>query len=274
MSTWKIKTLYYGTTCADRRHLANGLDAGLVMEGPYLGFLLQDGHDNILVDSGIHDRMIVDGKAWGGNPATGGEKFVLDALEKAGVTPKDISTVIYTHLHNDHAGNCLLFPEARSIYQKDEYYNLLDPLPTQRMRLDYDLAVADDMMKLKNKFMIDGDFELPNGIKMIKTPGHSSGSMVVVVPTDDGPRIITGDMPHMPYNLFPQHDKIRDMNGEWQKITPAPLEWGRFLPTSITYDHYAFYDSLDKIRLLAPEFDPKYYIFGHDPGALFDYPNG
>ena len=83
---WKIKALNYGETTCDRRHMANGLDAGLELTGPYLGFLLQNGEENVLVDTGIHDRMIVDGKAWGGNPAVGGESYVLNELKKAGLT--------------------------------------------------------------------------------------------------------------------------------------------------------------------------------------------
>ena len=44
----------------------------------------------------------------------------LEALEREGLTPKDIDTVLYTHLHNDHAGCALLFPEAKTYFQKDE----------------------------------------------------------------------------------------------------------------------------------------------------------
>lgn len=273
MAIWKIKALYFGKTCADRRFLANGLDAGKVMWGPYLGFLLQNGRENVLVDSGIHDRMIIDGKAWGGNPSVGGERYVLESLEKAGLRPKDIDTVIYTHLHNDHAGNCLLFPQARTIFQKDEYINLMNPLPTQVMRKDYDPLVAQDITRLRNIFMLDGDLVLPNGLGLYKTPGHSSGSMVVSVPTGDGPRIITGDMPHLLYHLFPQMDKSMTMEGGWEPITPAPVEWGRYLINSIIYDHYAFYRSMDKIKLLAPADDPKYFLCGHDPATLFAFPN-
>lgn len=273
MANWKIKALNYGTTCCDRRFMANGLDAGMITYGPYLGFLLQNGEENVLVDTGINDRMIVDGKAWGGNPATGGEKYVLDELKKAGLEPKDIDLVIYTHLHNDHAGNCMLFKDTPSIIQRDEMANLKNPLPTQKIRIDYDPATQYEIDKLTNIFLIDGDIELANGLKLVKVPGHTSGSQAVVVPTDDGPRIITGDMPHMLYNLFPQMTETVDMEGNKLSITPAPKEWGPYLINSVVYDHYAAFDSLDKLRLLAPKFEPKYYLTGHDPQILLDYPN-
>lgn len=273
MKTWKIRALYYGETTCDRRHMANGLDPGLILTGPYLGFLLQNGNQNVLVDTGIHDRMIIDGKAWGGNPSKGGGQYVLDALAKAGLKPEDIDLVIYTHLHNDHAGNCLYFKNTPCIFQKDELHNLMNPLPSQKIRQDYDPETANEISQLTKAYTIDGDFELANGLRLYKVPGHTSGSQAILVPTEDGPRIITGDMPHMLFNLFPQMDRLCGMNGEEIPITPAPLSWGPYIINSVVYDHYAAYDSLDKLRLLAPEFHPKYYLVGHDAQALFDYPN-
>jgi glyoxylase-like metal-dependent hydrolase (beta-lactamase superfamily II) len=272
MNSWRIKALYYGKTQTDRSWVANGLDKGLMLWSPYLGFLLQNGDENLLIDTGINDRMIVDGKAWGGCPAEGGTDFVLEALKKAGLKPKDIKTVIYTHLHNDHAGNCTLFPDARAIFQKDEYANLINPIPSQRIRQDYDMGTIEDLKKLMNIYMVDGDFELPNGLKLYKTPGHSLGGMSILVPTDDGPRIITGDSPHVLYNLFPQLDKQTLLDGSTVSITPAPESWGRYILNSLVYDHFAMYDSLDKLRLLAPEFIQKYYLCGHDAACLFNYP--
>lgn len=273
MAVWKIKALYYGECVCDRRYMANGLDEGLILAGPYLGFLLQNGQENVLVDTGIHDRMIVDGKAWGGNAAIGGERYVLDALKKAKLEPKDIDLVIYTHLHNDHAGNCLLFKDTPCIFQQDELMNLKAPLPSQKIRLDYDPQTEHDIEQLTKVFMIDGDIELPNGLKLIKVPGHTSGGQAVLVPTDDGPRIITGDMPHLLFNLFPQSTTICGMHGEQIPITPAPESWGPYIINSVIYDHYAAYRSLDKLRLLAPRFETKYFLTGHDAQALFDYPN-
>jgi len=270
---WSIKTFLYGQTQSPRAALSYGLDPELSLPGPYLGFLLQNGTENILVDTGVSDRIASSGKGWSGNQITGGSKFVLEELEKAGLVPDDIDTVIYTHLHNDHAGNVTMFPNARTIFQKDEYINLLNPLPTQCIRKDYELEVADDLKQLKDISMVNGDFDLPNGIRLIKTPGHSLGSQAILVPTEDGSRIITGDMPHKMYNLFPQMDYYMMPDGSHHPITPAPESWGRYLPNSLIYDHYAFYDSMDKLRLLAPTYEPKCFLPGHDWSCMIRYPN-
>ena len=113
---WQIKVLLFGKIRVPKGVVTPGLDPDLVYDGPYWGFLLQKANRNILVDTGISEKFIVDGKAWGGFPAEGGSKFVLKALSDVGVAPEDIDTVIFTHLHNDHAGNNGIFRKARFIF--------------------------------------------------------------------------------------------------------------------------------------------------------------
>jgi len=38
------------------------------------------------------------------------------------------------------------------------------------------------------------------------------------------------------------------MDGETRKITPAPLTWGPAVPSSLVYDHYAWYKSIYRIK--------------------------
>ncbi len=266
---WKVTVLYYGHITSPKSSATAGLDEDLVLNNPYLGFLLQKDGENVLVDCGINERSIVDGKAWAGKPAAGGSQFVLDALDREGLKPSDIDTVIYTHLHNDHAGACHLFPDALTVYQKDEWRNLLDPLPSQRIRGDYDMAVIDCIRNLKNKCIVNGDGELANGLKYYKTPGHSLGSMSIYVPTEHGPRVIIGDFCHYTYMLFPQTDRMMLADGTIRKITPLPENIGPVFVNNVVYDHYAFYDSYYKLKSIVPKFEPQYFLCGHDAKLLF-----
>lgn len=229
-----------------------------------MGYLLQNGKQNILVDTGIHEDNIIDGKAWGGCPAQGGRKYVIEALEKEGLKPQDIDTVLYTHLHNDHAGGASLFPEARTWFQKDELTNLLNPLPTQKIRSDFDKRTPDDLKLLKDVYIIDGDMVLPNGLELYKLPGHTSGSMAIVVPTAKGRYVLTGDIPHLGISLFPKLDRMELLGGSVIDITPAPDIMMPYLFNSVIYDHYAAFDSYNKLKALAEEFTPQWYLTGHD----------
>jgi len=264
MNNWKIKALLYGIIDMPKGAMEGGLDPDMTLRFPYTGYLLQNGKENILVDTGIHADHIVDGRAWRGCPAEGGADYVLKALAEYGLTPDDIDTVIYTHLHNDHAGNALMFPNALTIYQKDEYANLVQQLPRQARGGDYDSRTPGDLAQLKHKCVIDGDVRMSNGLELYKTPGHSTGSMCIVVPTEEGRYVITGDMPHVFQSLFPKTDKWELLGGETIDVTPAPDNMLPFCLNSVIYDEYACMDSFYKIMLLAEKFEPKWYLTGHD----------
>ena len=139
---------------------------------------------------------------------------------------------MYTHLHNDHAGGMLLFPNSQHLFQRDEYYNMLHPLPTQKIRRDYDPRTPGDLAQIKNVRMIDGDFDMGNGIRLFKVPGHSLGGMAIQVQTAEGKYVITGDMPHIAQSLFPQMDKMEVIGGEIVDAPPKEIELLYFLASS------------------------------------------
>ncbi len=188
---WNLEILYYGKMDVPPEYLFEGVSG--TVETPYCGFLLQNGEQNILVDNGVSEDYFIDGRAFGGFKAEGGSSFVVDALKKHGLSPEDIDLVIYTHLHNDHAGNCDIFPDAKHIFQKDEWVNLVHPLPTQKVRRDYDQGIIPKLENL-NTYHIDGDMEIVNGLTVYKTPGHTLGHQILSVETGEGKRVLIGDL--------------------------------------------------------------------------------
>lgn len=260
---WKIRALLCGVIDMPKGAMEGGLEPDRILPFPYTAYLLQAEGENILIDTGIHADHIVDGRAWRGCTARGGADYLLKALAEYDVKPEDISTVIYTHLHNDHAGNMYLFPDATHVYQKDEYLNLCNPLPFQIKGGDFDERTKGDIAALRHKCVIDGDLILGNGLELYKTPGHSLGSMCIVVPTAEGRYVITGDMPHVYQSLFPTTDKWELMGGEIIDVVPC-TDGQEYLFNSVIYDQYAAYDSFSRIRMLAEKFEPKYYLTGHD----------
>ena len=264
---WKIRVLYYGKMKVPKSAISPGLDPELILEGPYLGFLLQTTGRNVLVDTGISEKFIINGKAWGGFPAEGGSGYVLKALGDAGVSPKDIDTVIFTHLHNDHEGNLGPFKGARLVFQKDEWKTLLDPLPVMQVRRDYDLSIIDELRRM-DCLAVDGDLELPDGIRLYKTPGHTPGSQSIAVQTERGLRILVGDHWHHFFNGFSQLRSLIDIHGESHPITPAPEVYGPFIPTSLVYNYYDWYDSGYKLRALIGTGGPECIVPGHETSLV------
>lgn len=76
------------------------------------------------------------------------------------IFPEDVDIVVLTHVHPDHIGNCSMFKNA-DIYVRSEE---LDLMPG---------AVG-----------IDTDREIAKGVRLVHTPGHTSGSMSVFVEAD------------------------------------------------------------------------------------------
>lgn len=266
MNNWRIHTLYYGEIEVPKEQITVGVDVGLMLTIPYLGFLLDNGIKKILVDAGINERVIVNGKAWGGFLAKGGTKYVSDSLAKIGVKPEDIDIVLYTHLHNDHAGACHLFEKSIHVFQDDEWKNLLDPLPAQKLRGDYDPENIPALKRL-NCLKISGDVEIEPGIMVYKTPGHTLGSTCIGVETGKGLYVLTGDTAIIKQNLFPKMDKLVLMDGAVIKTTPAPDVYGPAIPSTVIYDYFGWYQSIYRLKVLVK--DEQYALPGHDP-SLFN----
>lgn len=267
MKQWKVKVMYLGHAYGPKSVLTPNLDTELWIEIPFLAFLLQADGRNILVDSGGNERFLIGGKGWAGLEFHVGSKYFNQAFKDAGITPEEIDTLIYTHLHNDHTGFSYLFKNARVIVQKKEWETILNPLPPMLVRRDYDLEAIPELKKV-NMVQIEGDMEITDGIKVITTPGHSPGSMSVAVNTKKGVVVLAGDQFHLACMAFPQMTEMLDMKGNKVKITPAPEVYGPFYPHSLVYNFYDFYASGYKIKAIVDKWDPGYVIGGHEPGVV------
>jgi glyoxylase-like metal-dependent hydrolase (beta-lactamase superfamily II) len=265
MGDWIIKPLVYGTIEVKKEQLTTGLDVGMPLTVPYLGFYLTDGSNKLILDTGINAKYIVDGKAWAGSPAEGGETHVLKSLDEIGVKPEDIDIVLYSHLHNDHAGNCHLFPKAVHVFQDDEWKELLDPLPSMRIRGDFDQSLIPQLNELECQKVV-GDTEYLDGLTLIQTPGHTAGSMCVLANTREGVYNLAGDTIHVLPIAFPEMTEITLMDGTTVSVTPAPKHWGPAVPSSLVYDHYAWFRSIYRIKSMLRE--PKFLIPGHEPSVV------
>lgn len=147
--------------------------------------LVQVGGRNIIVDTGLGERMGERGKKmWNLDMSTGG---LRGGLARLGLTPADIHLVIDTHLHADHAaGNMTFdeqgtlvpaFPNAEYVVQRREYEDAMHPNERTRGTYypeNYQPLVATGQMRL-----LQGDTELASGVYGVVTPGHTPSHMSV-----------------------------------------------------------------------------------------------
>jgi len=262
MANWTIKAIPLGANYVIKSAITVGLDDDKQIWFPYLCFYITNGSTQIMVDTGISENYIVDGKAWGGFPGKGGTEYALKELDQEGINSKSIDIVLYTHLHNDHTGCAHLFEKAVHIFQWDEWSELMDPLPSMRLRRDYDTNVIPVFEKMDCS-KIDGDMELLPGINIYKTPGHTAGSMCISVDTAKGRYFLTGDTAHLWQNLYSHCSEMTTLEGEKISITSAPETYGMFVPSSLVYNHYTWYRSMYRLRTMCPEME--FALPGHEP---------
>ena len=125
--------------------------------------LLQHENQNILVDTGGRGMF----------------HALTVALKQHNLNPSDITMVILTHLHLDHAYNVCRFPEARLFAWMHEWRDK-------------------ETLRIKD---IDG-FKILDKITLIQTPGHAEEHLSVVIESDDGvTTVIAGDALNEEYAL-------------------------------------------------------------------------
>ncbi|MFL2627350.1 MAG: N-acyl homoserine lactonase family protein [Dehalococcoidia bacterium] len=193
--------------------------------------ILLQGEQNILVDVGHFGRRIL----------------LVESLEKEGLKPEDISSIILTHSHWDHCQNVDLFPNAKLyIHQKEiEYAN--NPRNNDWATPKY----FNKTIENHNISIITEETEIESGIQIIETPGHTRGHISVVVSTNDGNAVIAGDSLTDAFSL--------------QRGTPGLIFWSKKEAS----------ESVEKIRKIASVVYP-----GHDrpftikPNGEIEYKEG
>lgn len=185
MSTYKITPLHLGDITRPKSNMIYGYTGTEVLDFPLIAYYLEGEH-KILVDTGGSPPDSAQGKRAAPYKRTP-EQALDAALLKIGVDPGDIDTVILTHLHWDHAENNHLFPNAALMCQKIEYESLLDPDMTKK---GYEM---NNVLKF-GYTLIDGDQQIYDGISVVLTPGHTLGMQCVVVDTEIGKVVLTGDL--------------------------------------------------------------------------------
>jgi glyoxylase-like metal-dependent hydrolase (beta-lactamase superfamily II) len=110
-------------------------------------------------------------------------------VRAAGFSPDDVSVVVNTHLHFDHAGGNtyrdaegrirLAFPNARHFVQRGEWdYAHHTNERTQASYLPYNY---DPVHEAGRQELLDGEADVVPGVSVIPTPGHTPHHQSVLV---------------------------------------------------------------------------------------------
>jgi len=225
--------------------LIEGADPARKIDIAMIVWLIRGNGRNILFDSGFYRDQFM--KQW--KPTD----YVKpsDSVAPLGLKPEDITDVIISHMHWDHADGMDLFPKAKIWLQKDEleYY----AGEAWQSRRTHGGVFAEDVLAAV-KLNTEGRVGLVNGDAQEILPGitayiggkHTYASQFITVNTAVGAVVLASDNMYLYENLE------------------------KHLPIAQTLDRESNLRALDRMKQLAA--DPKWIIPGHDPLVMTKFP--
>lgn len=193
---------------ADANNLVGLVARTLVVRG--------DGR-TFLVDTGIGHRFPDEARArFDIDPGVD----ILGSLSRLDIEASEVSDVLLTHLHFDHAGGLFqgpmerpepVFPRARILVQRSNWERGRDPGPKERA--SYRPEDVEPLARCDVK-LLGGNEEVFPGIRVRATDGHTVGHQTVEI--DDGSTylIYTGDLVPTASHLRLAYTMGYDMSAE------------------------------------------------------------
>jgi glyoxylase-like metal-dependent hydrolase (beta-lactamase superfamily II) len=228
--------------------LVMGAEAGRKLDIAMMVWVLKgpDGR-TVLVDAGFYRPRLFD--EWKGRIADFSRPD--KALEPLGIKPEQVTDVIVTHIHWDHADGVDLFPKAQVWIQKDEFTHYTRNVKSPGGQ-DGDVAPNHlaALVKLNDQgrlHLVDGDArEILPGIVVYTGGRHTFASQYVGVMTKAGRMVIASDNLYLYENL------------------------DKHVPIAQTLDAKSNLAAQDRMKQLAAS--PRLIIPGHDPAVFIRFP--
>lgn len=117
---------------------------------------------------------------------------LLAELKRRHVEAQSIDQIVLSHLHFDHCLNIDLFQEATLVLSKRELDYASSKMPEERG----DFSIPKPIIGLvHNRKMIEANegVKLAEGVKVVETPGHTPGSISLLVEGEGRRTILVGD---------------------------------------------------------------------------------
>jgi glyoxylase-like metal-dependent hydrolase (beta-lactamase superfamily II) len=168
-----------------------------------LCFVVKSRGKTILLDAGVG--------AWG--LWRFGDGHLLDALAGLDVRPEEIDYVVPSHLHLDHIGwnthpgpngePVITFPNARYVFHELDWDHFTSPalLKREEPQKTRQAIVADTcLLPVAEAGLMDlvtGEGSITDEVQILHTPGHTVGSVSVLIQSGGEAAIFVGDLAHL-----------------------------------------------------------------------------
>jgi len=225
--------------------LVAGADRSRKMDIQMMFWLIKGpGGKNVIVDCGFYREKFL--KQW----KTRDFVKPSEAIAKAGLKAEDITDIIISHIHWDHADGMDLFPNATVWIQKDEYQYYIGEAwqPGGRSQADPDDVLMLVRLNIDHRVrFVDGDNQEPiPGIKVYTGGKHTFASQYAAVNTKSGAVVLASDNLYLYENLE------------------------KHVPIAATLDAASNLKAQERMKEIASS--PRLIVPGHDPAVFSRFP--
>jgi glyoxylase-like metal-dependent hydrolase (beta-lactamase superfamily II) len=161
-------------------------------------FVVRSQGKTILVDAGVG--------AWG--LWRFGDGHLLDSLKALDIAPEDVDFVVPTHLHLDHVGwntrpspngPVPTFPRARYIFQQRDWDHYTSDAFLNNTEGPMPAMMRSAVIPLKDSGLMDlsgPEAKITDEVTLLHTPGHTPGSVTILVQSNGESALLMGDVAH------------------------------------------------------------------------------
>jgi len=243
--TYEVFAIRYARRPGRRpEHFVGGDPHDAPMPMDYFVWLIRNRERTLVVDTGFSAATA----------ARRGREFLRSAragFELLGARAGEISDVVITHMHNDHAGTLGDFDRARFHLQDSEMAHVTGRhMGAALLRRPYELDDVTAMVRLTFAGRVAfhaGDEEIAPGVSVHHIGGHTPGLQSVRVHTARGWMVLASDASHY-YEHF---------------------ETGRVFPVTVNIADVI--QGYAKLHRLAES--PRHIVPGHDPLVMRRFPH-
>jgi N-acyl homoserine lactone hydrolase len=234
-------------------------------EWPILAFLIRHPGGTLLIDSGCNPAfgrgqerayagwMYPIAKLLFDFPTMNADQDAASQLRRLGVEPDSLRAVVLTHMHIDHAGGVAAIPVSVPVYvgegelQEFEHWNAdLRGFHRKDIETGHHYLTVPWQEKPLLGFDRSWDVFEDGSVVVIEAPGHTPGSLMVLVNLETRPVLITGDVVYTHHNYE----------------IPAPK--GKILLHAADWDETWAMDAITRIRKIHLNHPEVLLLLSHD----------
>ena len=118
-----------------------------------------------------------------------------DELRRAGFPPQDLETVVLSHLHLDHAGGVVQEADGTTAPTFTRARHLLHPADLELART-WGKQYSETVLEIEHRGLLDAaadGMRLGDAISLLHTPGHTPGSMSLLIMSGGQGALLSAD---------------------------------------------------------------------------------